>query len=315
MEVTTNTSAPKETNSVSLQIPTLNANNYTTWSIKMEAVMDAHGLWDSVDPQAGTVIDEKRNKTARAFIFQAIPEDVLLQVAKKKTASEIWESLKTRYLGADRVQKARLHTLRREFDSMKMKEGESIDEFTGKLSGMVSKFSSLGETLEEGVLVRKLFDSAPDKYLQLIASIEQCSDVDSMLFEEAIGRLKAYEDRLNQRKTNASSDNSLLFTRNENQQSPKGTGRGFSSGGRGRGSYQDRGGGSGPRGRGLYRGRGGHWSGGPNRESGESSRKPRDKKHITCFNCSKQGHFASECKKEKKVEVNLLEKKEDEPGL
>ncbi|XP_076944547.1 uncharacterized protein LOC143615267 [Bidens hawaiensis] len=226
--------------------------------------------------------------------------------------SKIWESLKTRYLGADRVQKARLHTLRREFDSMKMKEGESIDKFTGKLSGMVSKFSSLGETLEEGVLVRKLFDSAPDKYLQLIASIEQCSDVNSMLFEEAIGRLKAYEDRLNQRKKNTSSDNSLLFTRNENQRSQKGTRRWFSSGGRGRCSYQDRGGRSGPQGRGSYRGRGGHWSGGPNRES---SQKPRDKKHITCFNCSEQGHFASECKKEKKVEANLLERKEDEPGL
>ncbi|XP_076937497.1 uncharacterized protein LOC143605162 [Bidens hawaiensis] len=136
------------------------------------------------------------NKTVHAFIFQAIPEDVLLQVAKKKTAKEIWESLKTRYVGADRVQKARLHTLKGEFESLRMKDGESIDEFTGKLSGMCSKYSSLGETLEDRTMVRKLFDSVPDRFIQLIASVEQTSDVDAMSFEEAIGRLKAYEDRL-----------------------------------------------------------------------------------------------------------------------
>ncbi|XP_076926835.1 uncharacterized protein LOC143590148 [Bidens hawaiensis] len=90
---------------------------------------------------------------------------------------------------------------------------------------MISKFSSLGETLEENVLIRKLLDSAPEKYLQLVASIEQCSDVDSMFFEEAIERLKAYEDRLNQRKINVPGDNGLLFTQNESQQTQKGTGR------------------------------------------------------------------------------------------
>uniref|UniRef100_A0A251VJ58 Uncharacterized protein n=1 Tax=Helianthus annuus TaxID=4232 RepID=A0A251VJ58_HELAN len=147
--VATTSSTPKETNSVSLQIPTLTPTNYTTWAIKMEAVMDAQGLWESVEPVDGIAVDEKKNKTARAFIFQAIPEDVLLQVAKKKTAKEIWESLKTRYVGAARVQKARLHTLTSEFEKMKMKDGESIDEFAGRLSGLASKYNSVGSTLED----------------------------------------------------------------------------------------------------------------------------------------------------------------------
>ncbi|KAD7116862.1 hypothetical protein E3N88_04130 [Mikania micrantha] len=126
--------APKESSSVSLQIPTLTATNYTTWSIMMEAIMDAQGLWETVETPPGMAVDEKKSKTARAFLFQAIPEDVLLQVAKKKTAKDVWESLKLRYLGADRVQKARLHTLKSEFEALRMKEGESIDEYAGKLS-------------------------------------------------------------------------------------------------------------------------------------------------------------------------------------
>ena len=46
--------------------------------------MDAQGVWESIEPTAGLTVDEKKNKMARAYIFQAIPEDILMQVAKKK---------------------------------------------------------------------------------------------------------------------------------------------------------------------------------------------------------------------------------------
>jgi GAG-pre-integrase domain/Zinc knuckle len=47
---------------------------------------------------------------------------------------------------------------------------------------------------------------------------------------------------------------------------------------------------------------------------GEYERKPYkkfDKSKIKCFNCSIYGHFASECRKPKKENVNLIEKEEE----
>ncbi|KAJ9544830.1 hypothetical protein OSB04_024537 [Centaurea solstitialis] len=217
----------------------------------MEAILVAQGLWESIQPPTGVAVEEKKDKSAKAFIFQAIPEDILLQVSKKKSAKEVWDSLKTRYLGEERVQKARIHTLKSEFEALRMKDGETIDEFTRKLSGMVSKYNSLGATLEDGVLVRKLLDSVPDKFLQLVASIEQYSDVDTMSFEEAIGRLKAYEDRLRLRGGNANGEGSLLLTKTEGRTTQRAAGSSSSLGGRGHGSG-DRGGGRG----GRIRGRG-----------------------------------------------------------
>ncbi|XP_035830953.1 uncharacterized protein LOC118480289 [Helianthus annuus] len=214
----------------------------------METVMDVQGLWESIESPANVVLDEKKNKTARSFIFQAIPEDVLLQVAKKKTAKEIWKSLKTRYVSANRVQKARLHTVTSEFESLKMKDEESIDDFTGKFHGL---------RLEDGKLVRKLFDAVPDRYLQLVASMEQYSDADSMPFEEAVGHLKAYEDRLKLRKGNTSSESGLLLTQSESHLGQKSLGKGYSSGGKGRGSNVEQGGRHNTWGRQSHRGRGG----------------------------------------------------------
>lgn len=149
------------------------------------------GIWDAIKPVAGVTVEVRKDKTVRAYIFQAIPKDILLQITMKKTSKDAWDSMKTRYLGADRVKKARLQTLMSELVALRMTEGESINEFASKLSGMVTKFRSLGDTLDDATLVKKLLDSVLDKFLQLVDSIEQSYDLDVMLFGEAIGRLKA----------------------------------------------------------------------------------------------------------------------------
>ncbi|KAM0019361.1 putative RNA-directed DNA polymerase [Helianthus debilis subsp. tardiflorus] len=212
MSIVTNPNPSKE-NSISFQCSILTSTNYTTWSIKMEAIMDAHGLWEAIEQPAGAAVDEKKSKQARAIIFQSIPDEVLSQAAKKKTAKEVWDSLKSRYVGVERVQKARIRILKSEFEGLQMKDGETIDEYVGKLSGMVSKYNSVGTKLEDEELVRKLFDTVPERFINLVASIEQSSDMDMMLFEEAIAHLKAYEDRLRLRKTSLSSENTLMFAK------------------------------------------------------------------------------------------------------
>ncbi|KAJ0508378.1 hypothetical protein HanIR_Chr11g0516541 [Helianthus annuus] len=98
------------------------------------------------------------------------------------------------------MQKARLRILKSEFEALHITNGETIDEYARKLSGMISKYNNVGANLEDEELVRKLFDMVPEMFINLVASIKQSSDVDSIPFEEAIGHLKAYEYRLNLRK-------------------------------------------------------------------------------------------------------------------
>nr|GEW48135.1 zinc finger, CCHC-type [Tanacetum cinerariifolium] len=77
-----------------------------------------------------------------------------------------------------------------------MKEDETIDAFTTKLTTLVNKAASLGHTMKDETLVRKLLNDVPDRYLQIVALIEQYSDLSEMTLEEAIGRLKTYEERI-----------------------------------------------------------------------------------------------------------------------
>nr|GEU47830.1 protein kinase, ATP binding site-containing protein [Tanacetum cinerariifolium] len=68
-------------------------------------------------------------------------------------------------------------------------------------------------------------------YLQIVASIEQYSDLGEMSLEEAIGRLKAYKERIKFKKgKQVNGQEKLMFTRHDNK------GKNFK--GRGRGKYK-----------------------------------------------------------------------------
>ena len=85
----------------------------------METILDAQDLWEAVDPDEDGDVDPKKNKIAKAMIFQSLPEHILAQMAKTKESREIWRSLATRYIGADRVKQAKLQSIKREFDQLK----------------------------------------------------------------------------------------------------------------------------------------------------------------------------------------------------
>lgn len=95
------------------------------------------------------------------------------------------------------MKEARLQTLMTESYRLKMKDTESIDDFGGKLSELASRSAALGVTIEETKIVKKFLMSLPrKKYIHIVASLEQVLDLNTTSFEDILGRLKAYEDRI-----------------------------------------------------------------------------------------------------------------------
>ena len=131
-----------------------------------------------------------------SVIFGALSKDIVAQSDISKTAKETQEFLKRRYMGDACVIKDRVQTLLREFETMFMGEEESVANFAGKLSKVVTQLRSLGEKIDNGVLVAKLLRAATTMFDAITSSIEKFGDMDSMSLEEAIGSLKIYEEKL-----------------------------------------------------------------------------------------------------------------------
>ena len=114
--------------------------------------MEDQGVWEVMEPKEGTSTlsaadaakATAKDKKVRAHLLQCLPDDLLMQVAKKKTGKEVWDSLKAHFVGADRVKDAWLQTLKSEFDAIRMKDDESLDQIVGKLTAMSVKYNSLG---------------------------------------------------------------------------------------------------------------------------------------------------------------------------
>nr|GEX76131.1 putative zinc finger, CCHC-type [Tanacetum cinerariifolium] len=177
----------------------------------MQVILEANGLWEMIEPKLTTEADTKKDKTAIAYIYQSLPEDQPLLISKYKTPKAVWDALKKRHVEENRVQQAKQQTLKSEFEMLQMEENESIDSSVTRLTGIINKAASVGLAYEDSTLVRNLLNVVPDRFLQIVAFIEQYSDLYTMSLDEAIGRLKYKNERP------VNTQERLLFTRHEDQ--------------------------------------------------------------------------------------------------
>ncbi|XP_076911127.1 uncharacterized protein LOC143568999 [Bidens hawaiensis] len=166
--------AKEGSSSSSFQCPMLTATNYMVWALRMKVIFNVHSVWGVIDH--GTT-DEKKNNVANALLFQSIPEQQILQVGSLNSAKEMWEALKTRHLGAKMLRKARLQTLVAEFDALKMKDSEKIDDYANRISEISSNSAILGETFEQQKIVKKFLTSLPRRFVHIVASLGQILDL------------------------------------------------------------------------------------------------------------------------------------------
>src|SRR6266542_2235195 len=174
----------------SVQYPVLTRTNYVDWAIIMRIQLQAQGLWDAVN--LGDVNDHK-DRLALTALLRAVPPELVRTLAARDNAKAAWDTLKTLRVGDDRVREAKAQVRRWEFDQMRFKDGESIEEFALRLKTLVNDLKTLGDPIDEHKAVCKFLRAVPQKYRQMATSIETLLDLKMMSIEELSGQLLAVE--------------------------------------------------------------------------------------------------------------------------
>lgn len=160
--------------------------------MKMQVYMEAQGVWDAVEED---IVARRQDKKALAAIYHGVSEETLLSVNSKRMAKEAWVTLKSMYVGVERVTRAKLQIVKKEFDNLYMREGESIDAFAMRVTLALSKMRTLGEWVEDSCVVDKVLWVLTPKFLPIVCTLENHEDLDVMSVEEVFGRLKVFEER------------------------------------------------------------------------------------------------------------------------
>ena len=163
----------------SLQTPIFTGNNYEYWSLTMKALFRGQDVWEIVQhgyaepanqatynnlSQVEKYIQReqrKKDKKSMFYIHKAMHERILPRVAASITANQAWDTLGTAYQGLDKVKTSKLQILRRDFESLPMKDSDSIDSFYSIFVGLINQLKYHGETITKQRAIEKFSEFFP----------------------------------------------------------------------------------------------------------------------------------------------------------
>ena len=129
---------------------------------------------------------ENKKRDAKAlFILQTgIDIAIFPKIAECEKSHEAWDNLEKVYKGSIKVKVVKLQMLRRYFESLSMKENESVECFITRVQNIVNAIHAHGENLEDTRIVEKVLRILPKKFDPITISIEDSWDLTQLTFAD-----------------------------------------------------------------------------------------------------------------------------------
>jgi len=126
-------------------------------------------------------------------LFNGVDKNMFKLIKKCDVAKDAWDILRTAHEGTSKVKSSRIQLLTTKFESLRMQEEETIQDYYMNVLDIANSFDSLGEKLSDEKLVRKILRSLPKRFDMKVTTIEEAQDVSNMQVEELIGSLQNFE--------------------------------------------------------------------------------------------------------------------------
>ncbi|XP_060671820.1 uncharacterized protein LOC132803256 [Ziziphus jujuba] len=147
----------------------------------------------------------KKSK-ANACLFSVVSSTIFTRIMNLQSTKAIWDYLKNEYQGNKRTKNMQVLDLIREFEMLKMKETETIKDYSDKLLGILNKVRLLGKDFSDEGITQKILVTLPEKYESKISSLEESKDLSSISLAELVNALQAQKQRRMMRKEESVED-------------------------------------------------------------------------------------------------------------
>ena len=144
----------------------------------------AIGEWTTTQKEAASF-----NSKAMNAIFNAIFMEEFKRISNVEIAHTSWNILQTVHEGTKAIKINKLQQLTYRFESIRMSDDKSFDEFYAKLNDIVNYAFNLGEVYDQLKIVRKILRSLTEEFRPKVTAITESKDVDSIIVDELLGSL------------------------------------------------------------------------------------------------------------------------------
>jgi hypothetical protein len=178
-----------------MTVPTFDSMNYGYWTARMRFFLKSIDCWKFVETGWTKPVDTNielltEKNTLLAYdkalhaLCQALSPSEFTKISNCGTAQEAWQILETTYEGTKLVKFAKVQMLISRFEEIKMLEDETFGAFYSKMSDLRNSMVSLGKSISDVKLIRKILRSLLERFRVKLTTIEESKDLEEMKIEE-----------------------------------------------------------------------------------------------------------------------------------
>eukprot|EP00256_Glycine_max_P032673 XP_006577564.1 uncharacterized protein LOC102666775 [Glycine max] len=153
------------------------------WEV-VEENYDVLSLSDNPTMNQIRIHKEKKTKKEKSCLFAGVSQTIFTRIMALKSANAIWD-----------YQEMQMLNLMREFELQKMKESETVKDYTDKSLGIANKIRLLGGDFANSRIVEIFLVTVPKRYEASIVSLENTKDLSKITLAEVVHALQAQEQR------------------------------------------------------------------------------------------------------------------------
>ncbi|KAH7576626.1 hypothetical protein JRO89_XS01G0120000 [Xanthoceras sorbifolium] len=158
--------------------PVFDGENYQLWAVRMETYLEALDLWEAVEEYYE--VHPLPNNPTMAQIKVHKERKTMKSKAKASLFAAVSTTIFTRIM---------------DFELQKMKESETVKEYSDRLLGIVNKVRLLGTEFPDSRVVENFFVTVPERYEASITTLENTKDLSKITLAELLNALQAQEQR------------------------------------------------------------------------------------------------------------------------
>lgn len=153
-----------------------------------QTILKTNALCTQEEKQASSCNNKAINAILNVFIASEFR-----RICTSSSTKVAWDILQTVHEGRYIVKQTKLQNLITTFESLRMKDFETLDEFDAKLSDIVNSSFNLGESICEVRILKKILRSLPKRFRPKVVGIKEYQNLNSLAVEKLVGNLKTFE--------------------------------------------------------------------------------------------------------------------------